>query len=155
MAQLRKYETIVVSRPGLEIEEREALHKKVTNVLEKHSGDLIVFEIWGKRRLAYTIKKTQKAYYTYYVYVAEGTVVSELTSMLRLREDVLKYLTVKVADSVDTARLDEERNLEKFQVDESHDEAHGDVGKVNAPKVAEKSVKDPDKDDGDSRRKDA
>ena len=117
---LRKYETVVVSRPGLELTDRQALHQKIQDVIQKHSGDLVVFEVWGKRRLAYPIKKNQKGYYTYYVYAADGGVTSELNAMLRLRDDVLKYLTIKLADKVDAAGLDEERNLEEFPTDDGH-----------------------------------
>ena len=136
-AQLRKYETVVVSRPGLEIEEREALHKKITDVIQAHSGDLVVFEVWGKRRLAYTIKKNQKGFYTYYVYVGDSGTIGELNSMLRLREDVLKYLTIKLADNVDTTKLEEERSLEEFTKDEEHGDSHsGEFTKTAEEKPA-------------------
>jgi len=143
-AQIRKYETIIVSRPGLELEEREALHKKITDMIQAHAGDLIVFEVWGKRRLAYTIKKNQKGFYTYYMYVGDSGTINELNAMLRLREDVLKYLTVKLADSVDTAGLEEERNLEEFTKDDEHGDSHNS-GYANAAKpVAAEADKTPE-----------
>ena len=117
---LRKYETVVISRPGLEIGDRKALHQKIQDVLQKHSGTLMEFEVWGKRRLAYPIKKNQKAYYTYYVYAAEGTITAELNSVLRLRDDVLKYMTIKLSDKVDKAELEGEHNIEEFPTEDSH-----------------------------------
>ncbi len=131
--QLRKYETIIVARPEMAIDEYKALHKKVTDVFGKHSGDLIVFEVWGKRRLAYPIKKNQKGYYTYYMYAADNSVVQELNAMLRLRDDVLKYLTVKLADTVDSSALDKERKIEEFQSEDKHVE----TDTVSEPAVAE------------------
>lgn len=145
-AQIRKYETVVVSRSGLGIEEREALHKKVTDIIQAHSGDLVVFEVWGKRRLAYTIKKNQKGFYTYYVYAGDSSTIGELNSMLRLREDVLRYLTINLSDSVDASKLDEERNLEEFTKDDAHGEfggsAHGEANTEAAAPV-KVSLKEP------------
>ena len=119
---LRKYETVVVSRPGLDTNDRQALHQKIQDVIQKHSGDVVVFEVWGKRRLAYPIKKNQKGYYTHYVYAADPGLTAELNSMLRLRDDVLKYLTIKLADSFDSTKLEEERNIEEFPTEDGNSE---------------------------------
>ena len=116
---LRKYETVIVTRPDLTIEERKAFHEKVLEFIKKHRGDLLTFEVWGKRRLAYPIKKNSKGYYTYYVYVADQGLVKDLVSWLRIQDDVLRYLTVKLEDKVTQEDLQgTEKKIEEFPVEE-------------------------------------
>ncbi len=122
-ARFRKYETVIVTTPDLTVEEKKKLHEKVLDFIKKHNGELLTFEVWGKRRLAYPIKKQQKGYYTYYVYIADQNVVQDLVQWLRIQDSVLRYLTIKLEDNVDPAKYEGvEKHIEEFPVEEQTEE---------------------------------
>lgn len=106
---LRKYEMIVVARNDLGHEAVRKLHERVNEVLGKHEGQTIRFENWGKRRLAYPIKKCAKGYFLYYILAADAEFVKEVQRMLRLNAGVLRFLTIILEKDVDVEAIDFEK----------------------------------------------
>ncbi len=108
MAELkREYESIIVLRPDATDEITQAVRDRIEGVLNEYGGDLLRWDSWGKRKLAYTIrdrsaqKKHTKANYHYIQYLGGADLVPELTRNFRLMEPVLKFITVKIADDVE------------------------------------------------------
>ena len=98
---MREYETIVVTRPDSAESETGALLDRVSGIIESHEGTIFQKKDWGRRTLAYPIRKHKHGNYYYYNYAAGTAVVAELERVLKLTDVSLRYLTVKMADKVD------------------------------------------------------
>lgn len=98
---MREYETIFVVRPdGTETQTKQLLDK-VNGIIERRGGTILQQKNWGKRDLAYQIKKYKQGVYFYYNYAGDSSVVSELEKNLSLLDLSLRFLTVKLSDVVD------------------------------------------------------
>lgn len=97
---IREYETTFIVQPEITEEGREALCQKLDQVLARHGATRLMLDDWGKRRLAYEIRKFQKGHYLSLLYIDNGTAVRELEYSLRIEESVLRFLTVQAKDEV-------------------------------------------------------
>jgi small subunit ribosomal protein S6 len=97
----REYETIYILRPETDSEQLQKVNTRLRKVIDEADGKLMRVENWGKRKLAYEIKKHNKGIYLYWRYLAGAELVSELERTLRLLDPVIRYLTVKVDEDVD------------------------------------------------------
>jgi len=102
-----EYETIYVTRPDLEEAEQLRIDEKLKGIVANGGGDLLIFEQWGKRKLAYNIKKNSHGIYFYYQYLGFNDLVTELERNFRILEPVLKYLTIKLDEVDREARIAE------------------------------------------------
>jgi small subunit ribosomal protein S6 len=101
----REYETIFILNPEITTGGIEQIASRMTDVISRLDGKLLHAENWGKRRLAYPVRKHPKGYYVYLKYLGYSGMVHELERTMRMLEPVLKYLTVKLEEDVDpTAR---------------------------------------------------
>jgi small subunit ribosomal protein S6 len=66
------------------------------SVLEKAGASLITLENWGKKKLAYEVKRERRGTFVYLHFKASGNVVGELEHSYRLEDSVLKFLTVRL-----------------------------------------------------------
>ena len=122
---MRYYETLYIINPNLSDEENNAVIAKFNDLVEKNKGVVISVDEWGKRTLAYEIKKFNKGCYVLLNYCGEGSIISELERGMKLDERILQYQTVKLSDSVDPEELKAEAEKDK-QVEEA--EAAEEVG---------------------------
>jgi small subunit ribosomal protein S6 len=105
---MRRYETIFIVRPNIAEDEIEAVTSKASSIIEGDGGTIINIDKWGLKKLAYLIKKENQGYYVYVNYAGIPASVSEAERIFRIDDKVLKYLTVKLADSCDPKALKEE-----------------------------------------------
>ncbi|OIP40858.1 MAG: 30S ribosomal protein S6 [Deltaproteobacteria bacterium CG2_30_63_29] len=103
----REYETIFILRPDLLEEDRTKVIERVQGTIEKLGGAILKTEDWGKRKLAYNIKKNSHGIYFYYQYLGFNDLVTELERNFRILEPVLKYLTIKLDEVDREARIAE------------------------------------------------
>ena len=94
-----EYETTVVMRPDIGGDAIEATLDKLRGHVSS-GGKLIAIDHWGRKRLAYEVKKHNRGVYVHTHYLGAGQMVAELERDLRLSEDVLRFLTVRLADSI-------------------------------------------------------
>ncbi len=89
----RPYETMVVFDGTLS---EDVLHKEQKQIEELISryADFEKTDVWGKRTLAYPIRKKQTGYYCLFLYSGTGEVVNILDKHFKLSDTVLRYLTV-------------------------------------------------------------
>jgi small subunit ribosomal protein S6 len=87
---LRAYEVMVILEPSLEERTVEPSLDKYLNVVRKDGGTIESVEIWGRRRLAYEIKKNAEGIYAVVSLTAEPATVKELDRQLTLNESVLR-----------------------------------------------------------------
>ena len=97
----REYETIYILRPNTPNEGVAEVNAKIKGVIETMGGKIIKVDNWGKRRLAYEVAKERKGIYLYWLYLAQPGIVEEAERNLRMLDNVIRYLTVKVDENID------------------------------------------------------
>ncbi len=102
---MRRYETIYILRPGLGENEITTIIENTNQLIKDVDGSIISFQKWGMKKLAYLIKKESQGFYVYCDYTATPEVVAEMERKFRIDDAVLKYLTVKLADSITAEQI--------------------------------------------------
>lgn len=97
------YETTYILRPDVNEDGQRNFLERLKGIIQAHQGQVVAVEDWGKRRLAYPLKKETRGVYTYILYSGNNSLVAELERNLRINEQVLRFLSVKVADQFDPA----------------------------------------------------
>lgn len=95
---LREYETVVLITPDISDELLNKIFQRIQSVLEQGGGTLAQVNNWGRRKLAYPIKKVTRAIYLHLVYVGDSKVVAEFERQLRIMEDVVRYMSLVLLD---------------------------------------------------------
>jgi small subunit ribosomal protein S6 len=73
--------------------------EKITEFLAKYNGSFLKVEKWGKKRLAYRVKKSRFGYYINLYHTCESSKISSLELDLKLYDLVLKFLVIRLEDS--------------------------------------------------------
>ncbi len=94
------YETTFIARPDLSSQQAEGLAERFAGLVTENGGAVAKTEHWGLRSLAYHIKKHRKGHYVMFGLDAPSATVKELERSMRIDEDVLRFLTVRV-DMID------------------------------------------------------
>jgi small subunit ribosomal protein S6 len=97
----REYETIYILRPDTPNDGVGTINQRVRQIMEQMGGKVLKLDNWGKRKLAYEVKKQLKGIYLYWHYLANPGVVEEIERNLRMLDNVIRYYTVKVDENVD------------------------------------------------------
>ena len=92
------YELTYVLRPDVPTAHVDATTNKVAEWVKKAKGKVVKTEQWGLRTLAYSIKKHKKGYYTHLGLSMPGAAVADIENQLKLSDDIIRFLTVKVDD---------------------------------------------------------
>lgn len=100
MQLYREYETVALLHPDTLEDGVHRFNHKVSDVVGREQGILLKVDSWGKKKLAYEVKKETKGIYTYYRYLGTPKTVSELERTLRFADTCLRYQTVHLADRV-------------------------------------------------------
>ncbi|MGB4800753.1 MAG: 30S ribosomal protein S6 [Candidatus Saccharimonadales bacterium] len=91
---LNEYEIAILFDPGLEVDMDQAT-KKVEKILTDNSGKITNTDNWGKKKLAYTIKKHDSAVYVFYTVSIPGESVRRIESILNITDEVIRFLIVR------------------------------------------------------------
>jgi len=91
---LRTYESVVVIDSLIKSEEINAIIEKIERIISNNGGKILEIDRWGKRRLAYEIKKRQYGYYVDFIFEAPSNLINVLERDYGLDENILRYLTV-------------------------------------------------------------
>jgi small subunit ribosomal protein S6 len=90
------YEMVYILRPDLIDEQVQQEINKYRDFLLEQKAEDIQIKPWGKKRLAYPIKKYQDGIYVQMNYSADGTQIAPLERAMRLSDEVIRYLTIKL-----------------------------------------------------------
>jgi len=94
-ADARQYELVYVLQTGLDDKGLAAFDTRMTDVITGQGGTDIVTEMWGKRNLAYTIKRFYDGYYILHRFQMPPSGTAEVDRVLRFSEDVIRYLLIR------------------------------------------------------------
>ncbi len=110
------YESVIIGRQDLTSSQFETLIGKFISVIESFKGEIKKKENWGLRNLAYKINKNRKGHYILLNIDAESKAIFEYERLMRLDEDIIRFLTIKI-NSIDenpsplmTNKSDKQRN---------------------------------------------
>jgi small subunit ribosomal protein S6 len=90
------YENVFIARQDVTSAQVEALTDQLTALLKERGGDVKKREYWGLRNLAFRIKKNRKGHYVLLNIEAPPSALHEMERTMRINEDVLRFLTIKV-----------------------------------------------------------
>jgi len=99
----REYETIFILRPDTSQDGIQTVNQRVRTIIESMGGKVLKLDNWGKRKLAYEVKKQLKGVYLFFSYLGGSGLVEEVERNLRLTDSVIRYYSVKIAENVDPA----------------------------------------------------
>ena len=92
---MNKYELALILSPALDEESRLAEVEKVQGTLERFGAKIEKVDDWGKRKLAYDIKKVNEGFFSFTTFEAEASAPAEIEARMRIMENVLRYLIVR------------------------------------------------------------
>lgn len=95
---MANYESVLIARQDLGASQINTLVSDLSEVIKKEGGEVVKVDNWGLKNLAYRIKKNRKGYYVLLNIVAPANAVAEYERLVRLNEDIIRYMTVRVED---------------------------------------------------------
>ena len=90
------YESVIIARQDLSGAQVDALADTLAGVVQERGGSVAKREYWGLKSLAFRVKKNRKGHYVMFNLDAPWPAVEEMERQMRLSEDVLRYLTIRV-----------------------------------------------------------
>ena len=109
---MRQYETGFVLSPALSEEETTQVVQQMAEIVAQKKGHLVRQDVWGKRRLAFPIKRFQEGLYVFFTYDGPGDIAAELERRFKQTDAVIRFLTV-VKDPRDLVRRKKKRRAEE------------------------------------------
>jgi small subunit ribosomal protein S6 len=90
------YENIIIMNAAISDEEAEAAVTKIKDLVTSQGGEVLKVDVWGRRKLAYEIKKQKKGLYVFLIYKTPSATVKKLEDFYKVFDAVLKYMVVKL-----------------------------------------------------------
>jgi len=88
---MRNYESMVVIDASLPAEEIQKENQTIINLIKDNGGELVETDEWGKRKLAYEIKKKKEGHYFINYFTLDPTKLNEIDNHYRINEKILRY----------------------------------------------------------------
>ncbi len=104
MSEARQYELVYVVSPEVTDEGVTELHERIAEIVGQLGGKIDKTDNWGRRRLAYEINRHREGSYVIELITGPGTLVTELERRLRVMEQLLRYLVVRVDEDLRKAQ---------------------------------------------------
>ena len=105
---MRRYETFVIIDPDISEEQRSPIIERATDLISQENGLTVKVDEWGKRKLAYEIKKKPRGYYVLLDFCGNASIVDEMERFFRIDDRVMKYMTVLLDRDVDMEKIKED-----------------------------------------------
>ncbi|MDK3019266.1 30S ribosomal protein S6 [Pseudodonghicola flavimaris] len=109
------YEHVMIARQDLSNAQAEGLIEHFGAILADNGGKIVDSEYWGVKTMAYKINKNRKGHYAFLKSDAPAPAIQEMERLMRLHDDVMRVLTIKVdghdeGPSVQMQKRDERDN---------------------------------------------
>jgi len=90
------YENIVILNASLGDEEIETASGKIKDLITNSGGEILKTDMWGRRKLAYEIKKQKKGFYLFLVFKSPSAAIKKLEDYYKVFDPVVKYMVIKL-----------------------------------------------------------
>jgi small subunit ribosomal protein S6 len=97
---VRTYEVAFIAAPTLTAEELDAFIAQMQTIIEGKSGRVVKVDNWGKKSLAYKIKKFRDGYYVILTIEADGPIITELERRFRVADHIIRFLSVRIDEAL-------------------------------------------------------
>lgn len=130
---MNQYEIAVLYHPDLEVDVSKA-EDRVKKIVTDNGGKILSSDNWGKRKLAYTIKRNDYAVYVFYTVELPGTSIHKVELTLNITDEVIRFLITrpdlkaaakaealkveKAAKAAERGELNEDANKDDVEEDE-------------------------------------
>ncbi len=96
------YESAVIINAALDDDQIEQIISRIRESIVNNGGEIREVEKWGRKRLAYVVKKSKIGYYVFFRFNSPSNIISKLERSYSLDEQILRYLTIKLdSDAVE------------------------------------------------------
>ena len=97
---MRNYELMILFDPNLPDEDKKTLQDKIRATITSNQGKVTRIEQWGKRKLAYQIKKFQEAIYAVIHFNLEPENIANLESSIKFEDRIIRYLLIVGSEKI-------------------------------------------------------
>ncbi len=127
---MRSYQSVLILKPDFDEAQVGECLEKITELIQGHGGAILKVDKWGKKRLAYKVKKNRFGYYLNIYHTCENEQVPSLEAKYKLYEAIIKFMVLRLDDK----ELERAMKGEKSLVDDdtADDKAGEEVEVVSA-----------------------
>jgi small subunit ribosomal protein S6 len=103
---LKRYETLFIVQSELSSDDITDIIDRYSKIITDMKGTILKVERWGKRKLAYLIRKQARGFYILIDFAGKRETVAEVERILKFDDKVLKYMSVKLADGITAEEIE-------------------------------------------------
>ncbi|MBT3184721.1 MAG: 30S ribosomal protein S6 [Nitrospina sp.] len=129
---MRSYQSVLILKPDIDEARADEALEKIGEFIKSNGGACLKIEKWGKKRLAYRIRKNRFGIYLNIYHTLDSANVTDLESKYRLFDLVIKFMVLRLTDG----------ELERALDTETAEDEEGKEGEEGSAKVADKEDKD-------------
>ena len=107
------YEHVLIARQDISTSQAEGLIEHFGAVLTDNGGKLVDSEYWGVKTMAYKINKNRKGHYAFMLSDAPTEAIQEMERLMRLHDDVMRVLTIKVDEHKELPSVQKQKREER------------------------------------------
>lgn len=133
------YESAVLLNAALDDEQIENLISRIKENINSNGGEIIEVENWGRKRLAYMVKKSKIGYYIFFRFNSPSNLITKLERFYSLEENILRYLTVYLdKDALEQLEFNKKQNSAETDEINNENRIVSDVEEETANESSEK-----------------
>lgn len=117
---LRTYEALFIVSPEVDDDSIQAIARETENLVIKSGGAIVRSEVWGRRRLAYKVKKFSEGIYILIRFQSSPNFIARLENYFRLSEQIIRYIVVYFDEK--TLRLEAEQEKRRQELESGYDQ---------------------------------
>ena len=121
---MRSYESVLILKPDIDEARADEALEKIGEFIKSNGGACLKIEKWGKKRLAYRIRKNRFGIYLNIYHTLDSAKVADLESKYRLFDLIIKFMVLRLTDG------ELERALGNEMEEDEGEEDEGEEGKV-------------------------
>ncbi|MCX6372360.1 MAG: 30S ribosomal protein S6 [Actinobacteria bacterium] len=95
MIAINKYELMLIVNPNADEERQTEILERLRATVEKGTGNVAGVDEWGKKKLAYEIKKEPEGIYSVITFTAAPATLAEIERVLGITDEVLRFMTTR------------------------------------------------------------
>jgi small subunit ribosomal protein S6 len=134
-----KYEIGFIITPDANEEEVKKIIESISGTIKKAKGVIESIDEWGRKKMAYPIKKNPEGYYVFIQTEVDGAIIAELERRLKQMEKVLRFITLRLDDKLKKANKLTKRwlKIEQFRKKTQYSHEEGKEGNDSVGKEEE------------------